>query len=117
MKIILALTALALLTAGAVAGVIQPLFASDGTYLTYASAAVAVFGTVCSRDWLEWIVKHGLTIMLGLLGTVLGFWGALEGLSVDDDIVMQSGVSTALTTTVVGMVAHLYLVLIQRVSR
>jgi len=117
MKAILALTALALLAAGAVAGVIQPLFAADGTGLTYASAALAVFGTVAPKDWLKWLVKHGLTIMLGLLGTVLGFWTALEGLSVEDDIVMQSGVATALTTTVVGMVAHLYLTLLLRVSR
>ncbi len=116
MKPILAITALSLLAAGAVAGVVQPLFVADATYLTYASVLVAVFCTF-NASWLEWVCKHGLTIMLGLLGTVVGFWHALEGMALGDDIIKVAGVSTALTTTVVGMICHLYLVLIQRVSR
>lgn len=99
-------------------GYVQPLFNGDATGISYAVVAVAGAGTLSAHyrgEWLAWISHHGVCTMLGLLGTVLGFLDALAGLSEGSDVAKLAGVTTALTTTVVGMIAHLYLILLQKV--
>jgi hypothetical protein len=113
---IVAITAGALLLAGLIMGVVQPLYDGDGTGLTYAATVVALVGTFAA-GLRAWIVEHGITLLLGFLGTVIGFLSSLEGLAADDDVIKLAGVSTALTTTVVGLCCHLYLLVIQRVAQ
>ncbi len=55
--------------------------------------------------------------MLGLLGTVAGFMIAITGAVEGDTALKFAGVSTALSTTAVGIVAHLYLLVMQRFMR
>ena len=113
--IVIPIVAVALMAAGLITGVVQPVYEGDTTYITYAATVVAMIGTFWPT-MRNWIVEHGLTLMLGFLGTVWGFWGALEGLATDDDIAKVDGVATALTTTIVGLIAHLYLLVMQKTA-
>jgi hypothetical protein len=113
-------TALALLGAAVTTGLAQEAFASDATGLVWMVTAITLLGTFAAFEapsWLTWICDHGLTLLFGLLGTVVGFMAALHGIVSGDEVAKLAGVATALSTTAVGMVSHLYLILLERVSR
>lgn len=100
------------------AGVLD--FIHDETGMVWLIAAVAVMGAICARyarPWLEWLCDAGVPVLLGLLGTVAGFIMAIQGIQGDAEAAKISGVGTALSTTAVGLVAHLYLILMERVTR
>lgn len=107
---------LGLISAGLVLGWVQPIFYNDSTYLTYAIVAVLLFLTFF-ESWQEWAREHGLTLLLGLLGTVIGFSTALTGVVETDPDLKQKGVETALNTTIVGLLGHLYLIILQQVKK
>ena len=112
--------ALGLLSAGVYAGVVQRALFADQTGIVWVLIALACVAS-CATRWRylfsDWIVEHGLLILLGLLGTVVGFMQAITGVLADDSIVKMAGVDTALSTTAVGLVAHIYLLIMQRAMR
>lgn len=116
----LVVAALGLLGAGLTVGLVQEAFNADASGLVWVVTAAAVLGTAAAylgRSWLEWMCDQGVCPMLGLLGTVVGFTMALDGVVNASDVSKLSGIHTALSTTAVGMVAHLYLILLERVGR
>lgn len=110
------ITVLGLVAAGCVVGMVQPLFIGDSTYLTYGIVGIAVFLTF-SASLRDWCCEHGITLLLGLLGTVIGFSMALQGVEASDQVMKMNGVQTALNTTIVGLTSHLYLIIQQRINR
>lgn len=118
--LVVVVTAAALVTAALTTGLAQEAFAADSTGIVWLVTAVTLLGTLAAfsgPSWLTWICDHGLTLLFGLLGTVVGFLAALQGIVSGDEVAKLAGVSTALSTTAVGMVCHLYLILLERVSR
>ena len=100
------------------ADLIRPLFDQDTTHITYVIAGLtAALGTTYRTKWTPWTVKHGVLLMFGLLGTVVGFMMALSGVTAGVDLTKMTGVTTALTTTIVGIVCHLYLLVLVRVQK
>jgi len=117
---VLVTVAAALIGAGMVDGIVQRTILSDGTNLVWVIVAVGILGTIASRaapSWTDWITTNGVSVMLGLLGTVLGFTQAISGAIAGDPSLKFAGASTALATTACGIVVHLYLLLLLRVVR
>jgi hypothetical protein len=104
-----------LVAAGIFSGVVQPVFENDKTYITYFISTITVFVSFMPsiRDWL---CDNAIILFLGLLGTILGFSLAISGISDDDIVTKIDGVSTALNTTIVGIVGHLYLISLKKLS-
>lgn len=69
------------------------------------------------RKLLVWVIDNQLAPMLGLLGTVLGFMVALEGITGDVTAAKLAGVHTALVTTAAGMIAHIWLLIVREATR
>lgn len=119
--LLLQLVALALVAAAVYLGWPQGLFAADATYLTVAIAVLGVVGGIlplwpAGREWLRWVVDHGVPVSLGLLGTVLGMWAAVDGMVAGNEAAKLAGAGSALTTTIAGVVVQLYLLLLERVT-
>lgn len=91
------------------------IYAGDHTGLAWAITAAALLWFTPFARWRRWACDHGVLLMLGLLGTLIGFSEALLGAQGSDQALVLSGVSTALYTTLVGLVLHLYLILLDRV--
>lgn len=117
---VLLLTAFGLLAFGYVGGVVQPIYAGDSTGIVWGISGLALMGTVLAR-WrrgvLRFLCSEGVTMTLGLLGTVLGFIAALSGVVSGDEILKLDGVRTALFTTAAGIVGHLWLMLVREATR
>lgn len=119
--LVLNVTGLSVFSAAAVKGWALLPFVTDKTYLCDLIAAVFVVGLWAAwrSDWerVRWI--GGVLVMMGLIGTVVGFVMALSG--VDPARVsnvgaispmvagLLHGMSTALYTTLVGSVGYLWL--------
>lgn len=119
-SILIVLTAGALLGFAWVHHLVQPIFDGDPTGIVWVVAAVTGAGALAAfwaPSWLAWLCEHGVTLMLGLLGTVVGFMSAIAGAVSGDDAAKMDGVTTALTTTIAGMVSHLFLIVLEKVSR
>ncbi len=101
-------------------GFLGEVLLSDQTGIVWIVIAICMFGAI-SSNWFpffnDWVLEHGLTLMVGLLGTVVGFTIAINGAVTNDVAIKLSGVDTALTTTAVGIVTHIYLLVLQRVMR
>ena len=100
------------------ADLLVPFFESDTTGLIVLITAVAGLGTLCAafRRWddVELIRKH--LPSLGLLGTVVGISMAIAGLQEGFDIKLL-GLHTAFSTTLAGLIGHLWLVVTERVLK
>lgn len=119
-ELILLITAAGLLALAHLAGVLEAVFTVDATGITYTIAALGAGGTLLARlcrGFLRWVCDQGVTVTLGLLGTVIGFMAALSGIVSADDTAKFAGVETALATTVVGVIAHLWLLVVREVTR
>ncbi|MAZ17869.1 MAG: hypothetical protein CL535_16260 [Ahrensia sp.] len=120
----------ALLYAAHSLGYIAPLFKSDASYLSYAIAALFAFGLASTftraarvgralnlrytapidqRNVAKMDAKNahiadisGWLLQLGFLGTVIGLWIALAGLSADNTDALIIGLKTAVGTTILG---------------
>jgi hypothetical protein len=116
--IVLATIAAALVFAASLEGWTTRIITSDSTGIVWVVAVAFVLGFVSllrGPAVADWMCDHGVTLMLGLLGTLVGFMAALTG-AVDGDTAQKfSGVNSALVTTVAGLVAHMYLLLATRV--
>lgn len=119
-EIILMVIAAGLLAVAVVSGNLQHVIDGDRTGIVWAVGALGFVGTACARwrrAWLTWMCDQGVAPLLGLLGTVIGFMMALGGLSSDAYAANMAGVETALTTTVAGVVVHLWLLLVREFTR
>jgi hypothetical protein len=118
--IVLAALAAGLVYAAALAGWLQHVIVADGTGIVWGTMGLAglTFATAAwTSEFIDWACEHGLTLLLGLLGTLTGFMAALSGVT-DGDIVQKlAGIETALSTTVVGLVCHLWLIAAARALR
>lgn len=106
---------LGIFSAGLFSGVIQPVFENDKTYITY----FIVFSTIIISfipSIRDWVCDNALTLFLGLLGTVLGFSMAIYGISNENSLAKLEGVNTALNTTIVGLISHIYLLVLRKID-
>jgi biopolymer transport protein ExbB/TolQ len=119
-------------------GLIVPIFVSDVSYLSYATAALFAAGLVSAlvkgakigaavdeyktaaatayhrratrartalkmRDKIAHLDDiAGWLQLLGLLGTVIGFYVAIDGMAAGDTAAVTSGLRTAIGTTIIG---------------
>lgn len=115
--------ACALLGVAWLQGLVTEAIESDSTHIIVWTIATVVLATSLAtwwqrgRAWTAWTCEWAIPAMLGFLGTALGLMQALAGLTGDVDAQKLAGVETALVTTIVGIIATLYLLLIERVSR
>lgn len=117
---ILLLTAGACLALAYVAGDLAALIAGDSTGLVWGVAGLGIVGTVMARRrraWLVWLCEWQVTTLLGLLGTVLGIWQAMQGLDGTPGPEELAGAFTALTTTAAGLIVHLWLMVVREATR
>lgn len=110
------ITGCALFVASAIEGSGLIVF-SDAYHLTWVIGCAFLFGMyrAAMGDWgtVEWISDR--LVRLGLLGTVLGLAVAFYGVAGQDSISLRDiGASTALYTTIVGLVGGMWLELNQR---
>mgnify|MGYP001609886604 CR=1 FL=1 len=119
--IVLNIVGAALFAASVMEGIGLIPFRADRTYMTHGIAVLFVVGLVCAAvGWwkaVEWI--GGSLVLLGLIGTVVGFIIAFSG--VDPAIAgevtaitpmvaaLVAGMGTAMHTTLVGAVGYLWL--------
>jgi hypothetical protein len=93
-------------------GWLQPMFQNDRSFLSYGIAVVLVLGlaTVANQSW-KWLhYCIAVAPMLGLMGTVIGIMLATQGMAGSESIELRDlGVSTALNTTLMGMMVSSYL--------
>ena len=116
------LVALSLILGAFFLGWPQAIWHADATHISAGIAAITVAASISAgfartREWLPWVVDNGVTLLLGLLGTVLGFMAAVQGMASADVAAKMGGVSTSNATTVAGLVCHLYLLVLARVVR
>jgi len=106
-----------LIVAG-LAGWLDDAIFSDATYMSHAMAAIACLGLALT--WSGRMAASRRTgtmlVILGLVGTLLGFKIALGGVGDQSDLratltVLLSGMATAINTTLVGAVGSLWLAL------
>ena len=118
--VICATVTLALISAGILGGIVQRALFSDQTGIVWLVVGLGIMGSISSR-WFpalnDWLCEHGMSLMLGLLGTVIGFMGAIIGATTGDVTAKLVAVETALSTTMVGLVVHMYLLIMQRLMR
>ena len=112
--------ALALLAVGVLTGVVQNALLLDQTGIVWVVVTIGIVGSISAR-WKpslnDWFCEHGMPLMFGLLGTVVGFMAAITGVIADDQLAKMAGVDTALSTTAVGLVTHICLLTMQRMMR
>lgn len=100
-------------------GYVEPLYLEDQTYITYVITALWALALACwfagKKEITEYI-SNTLTT-LGLLGTLLGIKIATSGQALDDHTVQSLGVSSAINTTILGIVCSLYLDTFMRMIR
>lgn len=92
---------------------------SDQTGIVYLILVIGLIGTATSaaprwRHWLHWLCNEGVALLFGLLGTVVGFTTSLYALAEGNPTATLDGLRTALSTTAVGLVVHVYLLLLRR---
>lgn len=115
--------AAALLGVAWLQGLIAETINSDRTgIIVWTIAAVVLVMSIAAwwkhgRAWTAWTCEWAIPAMLGFLGTALGLMQALAGLVGDIDAQKLAGVETALVTTIVGIIATLFLLLSERISR
>lgn len=109
------LACLAALGAAAIMGWPQDLAAADSTRLVYVIGAVVIVGGF--GWWRDWLCEQGIVLMIGLLGTIIGFWLALSGVLSGTEELKLQGLGTALSTTIVGLVGHFYLLITEKIGR
>lgn len=121
--LVLQLIAAALLYGAWVKGWIHAVVLSDPTYLTQGIAAASLFGLlqVARQQWSEARQTANQLAEAGLIGTVIGFFISLGGVDPQTagDVnaitpmvaTLISGMSVALTTTLVGAITGLWIVL------
>ena len=99
-------------------GWLLPIFTNDATYISWLITGVFLVGVVllpnrhlCGVDsrWIAIILP-----MLGILGTIIGFKLAVDGVVGDNFELRDFGIDTALNTTVAGLVGSLWLRLSKR---
>jgi len=97
-----------------ISGVLLPFIESDATRIVPALITIAALCTIWARPR-DWVVDQQICPTLGLLGTVLGFMVALAGIEGDITADKLGGVTTALTTTAAGIIAHIWLLVVREV--
>ena len=107
---------LALLGTASIFGWPQHLYAADVTKLTLAVAGLVLIASFVGPHWRRWLCDQGVPLLLGLMGTMIGFWIALEGAISGGQEMKLEGLGTALSTTICGLVAHFYLILSTRIG-
>ena len=101
-------------------GALGDVIERDQTGIVYGLIAAALICTALAqtrRRVLIWVLDHQIAPIVGLLGTVLGFMAALAGITGDVTAAKLSGVETALVTTAVGMVCHIWLLVVREATR
>ena len=110
---------------------IEEILTRDTTYITSAMVVVALVTslTTMGKTWTHWHeFVTDLMPRVGLIGTVIGFMISLDASSVADSletvddvktmiIVVLSGMSVALTTTLAGLVLQVWLDVQKRAIR
>lgn len=110
---------------------IEEILTRDTTYITSAMVVVALVAslTTMGKTWTHWHeFVTDLMPRVGLIGTVIGFMISLDASSVADSletvddvktmiIVVLSGMSVALTTTLAGLVLQVWLDVQKRAIR
>lgn len=117
---ILVLTAIGLVALAGFFGLVELTLAADSTGIAWVILILGALCTLLARRWralLTWTCDQGVAVTLGLLGTVIGFMNALSGIAAGDDATKLEGVETALVTTIVGVIAHLWLIVVREVTR
>lgn len=115
--LIVAAGALAALHLG---GRLFPFIEADQTGIVLGLMALIGVCTALSRIWRKliiWVIDHQICPTFGLLGTVIGFMATLEGVVGDITAAKLSGVETALVTTVTGLLAHIWLLIVREATR
>jgi len=94
----------------------QALYAADATNITLGIAGMALVAPFIGASWRRWLGDQGVTLLFGLMGTMIGFWLALEGAIQGADELKMAGLGAALSTTIAGLVAHFYTLLLSRIG-
>lgn len=103
-----------------ISGNLMPYIMADSTFITAGLIGFAFICTIlstCRRKLMIWVIDNQVMPMLGLLGTVLGFMIALNGIVGAMEATKLAGVETALITTAAGMIAHLWLLVVREATR
>lgn len=116
------------LTIAALNGWVARMFLADASYLCVVIALAFTAANVCvlfAREWAAWLGQQ--LVLLGLIGTVLGFVLALGGIDASSagDLnavgrmigALVQGMGTALWTTLAGAIGFLWIDLLLRVTR
>jgi len=88
---------------------------ADSTGLVFIIATITIAGGL--GWWRDWLCEQGITLLIGLLGTIIGFWMALSGVVTGAEDLKLDGLGTALSTTVCGLVTHFYLLVMERIGQ
>ncbi len=116
--LVMSVLGLALYWAAFMIGWVGIIIDGDSTGISYGVFAIAGVGLMSmswTPEWGRWLCDHGVPLLLGLLGTLVGFMTALSGMVLDDSALKMQGVDSALTTTITGLVVHLYLLVTLKV--
>jgi hypothetical protein len=100
-------------------GIVEPLYQQDLTYITYLVTLLWLTGIALALRYKDEWASHVANALpgLGLLGTLIGIKIAVTGSAGEDFSLRDLGVSSAINTTILGLIGNMYLVSFMKLLR